>query len=630
MARKRTSRSSADLGNGRKIIKVSVSDESGGLSQSEYIKTSIGATSQTIKNRAILELSNPSTVYILGGYPTYVHTETVYFDAGLKVANEEINRMLYDTVRAQKAYIESKISYINQAWEALLRPLGFGADGGSPFDDFKAFYDKIASNSEEEQNEYFRRLQLIQRLRTAADLFKEGTMDELKKQIARSGSAPTPQDVSRIISECFLPLGMPELQTVEIKVRGSGLQIANKAEIEKQLKSHAKQLFKEGCEWALSSRQDVQEKVQDIAKEFVMILGKDFANQFKNNPLDAPIDKAVESALDTIKTKIGYLFESLMIGSFEYMERTDLYTTLTDASGQQIERKLIQVVSSLHNERVLIDGKPVDNTKVKADSQLYFEFNTGGLAFLVSDKTGQTVNVSPDGKLMAQEHFSGSVGATLNRQGQPFGDKVFSPSVFNPQQGEDLTKLMNYVLLNASYHAYNHSTAESIKEFKYALVCFLAWLQSAVSIIGAPDSDSEIPLAVRTQRTIYNTADILQKFITLSPKDILTHIGERGYWSFLSADINNNKLPARKTLNNFIPTEQMSSTSVSATKRRLLGSLKLRRLDKELEGKSTADFDYVKLFDIYQGLFAELNGGKKLPSINTWWSIELDNLAAVI
>lgn len=587
------------------------------------------ASTFAVSPRAIMELSNPATIYLLGGRPTYIHSKQAYFDAGLHTANDQLNRMLTALVHEQKSKIVLYADQINQRWYQKVKEMHIDIHNqlnyDNAFDIFKDFYDKVIMSGLD-MNEYHARMLLIQKLRTAVDL----TSDIKRLRIDATKQPQTAeQTIIDIIKGQLEILGLnikdEDLQ-LELYSTGRAKDFKNSKKLLNEIKEQIMINYRQACKEVAKT---YGSELKKHAQEMVKILETELTNSVESNGME-PLNEAWTVAFSTLKTKIGDLFELMMQTA---VNQAFIIKTKGTDWDKIFDKIVIEDVVSAY-EKVKDEENKMTTKEAKIDTTLKIKIKNNAFEIPISDKTGQTivasdiVNQDPNSRnfLKVQEHFS----AAIRLQGQYYqkgilGDQRVSSEEFAKDQ-DDLGRLANYVLYNEYY--LGASLPSEFKKFNASLLSYIGWLRLIISIIGVPEvAGEQTPMAIRTSRTIYNTAKILLDFLQAKPTDMVGNMGN----GFNQSVIKNMKTleelwkattdeEKKDNIKSMMPGNSAAFEAFKSTKSFLI----------DQKGKPSDAWTYKELYMLFSKELSVLTNKPVLPLISTYFNINLGSMSAII
>lgn len=507
-----------------------------------------------IRSSALNELNDISVIYILGGKPTYIHSRQAYFEAGLKTASVAFEQMLARLIEEQKSIMQQKAIWINKAWELKLNK-AFGTSIPT-FKEFKKWWE-IAVMNEQNPSDLFNRLVPLLKLKEAQT--RKNVLEYLKSTIRKSLKGETNTNIRlQKMREALAPYSI----SVNIQKNGT-------FSYDKTLEHIWLEIIKKSAEQAWL-------KPGDALDEQALL---DFTEKQINNLIKG--GDIIPNATD-----IGNLFEARSIGIWENIQN--------NISG--LEDKIISLII----ENVAAEKHKLDSTKYKADSNIKIALD-GDIVmdFLTSDKSGQTLEFGLDDMVNAPiiEQFTASLeSSTLD-----FSHFGIDSSTLRADNNL-MQKIFNYVYSNYAAHNIN------IDDFKENIVLYAAWLKICSEIVG-DTSIKQTPLAIRTMKTLYNTADLLNVFVDISAKEMLKFLNQSKIKDFYKKGITLNGIDKDML---FIEKKLAIMSSFG----------------NKLQENSSSSVNYLSLYNnvrINRAL-QELQATIKKPSLHTSFIIKLTNM----
>ena len=238
----------------------------------------------------------------------------------------------------------------------------------------------------------------------------------------------------------------------------------------------------------------------------------------------------------------------------------------------------------------------------------------------ISNKTGMIIQRyanNADNKILS---FIDRFTASIESAHLDFSNIETSSQISQGQQ-KNLMALFNYVLRNDAAFVGQQSFVEPFKEM---IACYIGWLKIVTEIIGNPVDPLEYSMAIRTPNNLYNTADIMRKFISLNnPLDIIrgehymnvTELKKHFYKRGLAGQIDS-KGKDIGTLSGGL------ANYLYAKKRNIISNLVSKNQKVSYHNLYNSD-----LKTTLQNLSANV---LKLPPLKTWFQINLDNVASIL
>ena len=447
--------------------------------------------SNTVKAKALSELENPNTIYILGNTPTYLHSSEVYWKAGLATAENTLRKNLFKLADEQKRIMKTKISFIEQQWKELLSCLGM------TWPEFQKKYTEIYNQGGTNLNsEYWHVLSLLRQMKTL-----KTTLRGIKQIKDR---ASTPEERARQLIEAgFYTEG-------DIVFSKNGKTIKQYKKSETNIEHKVQQAYDRALKELISSpvyasfRED-----QKRAIEQIIITGDD------GKTVRPP---KFDTALGTLQETLEQQVFQMVSGSPEEI----VSIIENNANGKNLQSYIasclqgdnkngLQVVN-IAGEKWMKNYKKLNTDIFKADSLDVLTIEGKTISFFSTMKTGQVFDYTKS-YVEGQpppivERFTASIKAPENLNFSSYNERTNSSS-FHKNQGDNIQKLMNYVYRNAVTSA----TEADIKNFRDYTISYFIWLRLLNEIIGTPKDNYVIPLALKIHDSIYSTADILQQFV---------------------------------------------------------------------------------------------------------------------
>ena len=448
-------------------------------------KTSYSSSSK-IKKRVLSELNNPEVVYHLGQQPVYIHSREAYFRAGLKTATREMSILLSDLVDKQKKTIQTKINLIDTEWTNKLQHAF--KDEITNFTEFKRFWDNCINN-QQNPSEFANRLFYLVQLKdarvkqSALNQIRDNALKSVQKQYGKTPSIQGAQALQEL-------LRMFNMQ-VSIAPSGKTYQYTGEG---KKLEQFWNKCITESTKQVLSSMNDAK-----IAGIYDLLTQAQIA-AIKNGKTDINIPH----------TQIGKLLEWQSVG---------IYKNIVD--NPLLDDKIIPLVANMVVTNVSAEENSGNSIIEKADTKFQFIDSMSGeiiLEFLTSDKASESITYNKKIDINSKniEQFNASLAtSTLD-----FSNYKLSIPSFESNK-EHINAFINYVMSNAKAFV----NIVSVKEFKELIVLYAAWMKICVEIVGDTNI-SNTPIAIRTMRTIYNTADVLRLFVNLNTRDMLKYLNK--------------------------------------------------------------------------------------------------------
>lgn len=537
--------------------------------------------STKIKRRALNELENPNVIMMLGGEPQYIHSTEAYFRAGLKTAEEQMLIHLDALVEEQQSLMRIKIAEINNIWKIKLQK-AFG-DVLPTFSDFKQFWEAHITQNPH-PNEFMSKLAQLAKLKEAK--VKLAVLKQKKdkaRQSVKNGFNNQHTELSAKALEDKLSMfdfrvGLSKNQkTYTYGGEGKKLESA----WEEIVKSSTEEVIK----WLFNNQQ------------FIHIT---------DSLIDAQIEAYKNNKKDNLKlehTQIGKIFEHMTEGVYKNV-----------INNPKFNDKVVPLVADLAFQRVAAEqeGSGKSTTTYKADTNVQFINNISGeviLEFLTSDKTGQSVDFSQN-KIDLETKNVDQFTATIESKTFDFSQLGLNINAYERNK-QMIDNLIQYVLANG----YAFSGRVSIVNFKELIVMFLAWMKVVSEIIGGESSMNDTPLAIRSFNTIYNTADVLNLFIDIAPKDIMKYINKS-----LLGDFYKSSPPLANSLKNIL----FHSKALTLTE--LGGNVSYGNI-KNFTGSFKNNKDNIKTVSEYlQDIYSNFMQVK--PVLKTSFLIKFKNLQA--
>lgn len=559
------------------LLQVSDIDpnEDWGKDPAQDIKKFKKSAGTNIKARAIAELSDPNVIVTLGGSPQYIHSTEVYFRQGLDTAIKRMTLHLEALVQEQQARMRDLIARIDAEWKTKLSS-AFGPDTFPTFADFKKFWDaQIVHNPN--PNEFMRQMQDLVELKKLKT--KIGAMEYKKEQVKKSLASGGRTALDEKKMQDALSMFGVSVSRVE---RGG------------------KQVFRYGgnaVPWQRAEEEATQrivDKLFDPNKGLLIHVSA---------AVDKVIDDFKEGKISKIKfdhAAIGSLFEALSEGYYTDIMKNPKTHEALDMSITRVAAELAQN-EGRHNVKTF-----------KADSKI--ELLAGDevvLEFLVSDKTGQSLDwnqvsqtKSVDLKTRTIDQFTASINsATLD-----FSNfELENVQSFNNNK-QEINSLINYVIANG----FAFAGQVSVVQFKEILVLYAAWMKIISEVVGDEDI-ANTPLAVRTLSGLYSTADILQLFVNIAPRDMHTYLNNKMFASFYKSD---------SKLSNRLKNELFRSKKITMRHNQDTMSY------EELKRSTYVSNNPAEAMSSIQNLLESINASvkKNWPAIKGSYLIKLNNL----
>lgn len=591
-----------------------------------------------ISPRALMELSNPNTIYLLGGTPTYVHSRQAYFDAGLSTVNKQLTIMLNNLVAEQKSKIKIYATQINNRWYEKVKSMGIDIEGKlnntNGFEIFNEFY-KQAIMSGETMNEYHAKLLLIQKLRTAVDL--TGDIERLRIDAIKQPRTAE-QTIMDIIKGQLEILGLnikKEDIQLELYSTGSAKKFKDKEKLLEKIKEQILINYKQAC---VDVAKTYGKKLKENARSMVKILGDALTTKVQTQGKSA-LNEAWTVSFKLLKQKIGDLFELMMQSAINK-------AFIVETKGTKWEPLFDQIVIEDVVKAYEKDGGTTSTTKndgsdhkltskeAKIDTMLTIKILGNSFDIPISDKTGQKLIASDiiakDSQsrnyLKVQEHFSAAINLQGNQYAQGiFGDQQASSEVFTADQ-DAFGRYVNYVLYNEYY--LQSTVPSQIKYFNNTLMSYIGWLRLIISIIGVPEkAGEETPMAIRTPRELYNTAQILTDFLQMEPTGITKNLGT-GHVSNVTKHVADLQHLLDKVTN---------KDEIKKIKESLPGFKSSFNIYKNVKSKIISEnggpndaLTYSQLYEMLGEELSKLTSKPVVPMFSTYFNIQLGNMSAII
>ena len=547
-----------------------------------------GKSAHTVRSRAIQELQNPNTVFILGGEPTYIHSTEAYWLAGLRTAQKEMSKMLSRLVTEQKSKMNNKIAHIDSKWRENLDILGL-----KTFQEFQHIWeDSYKEYGEKQQSEYFQILSYLEEVRKlhshliAVEELKDSNINKLSQR----------ERGKRLIEYGFIDSSDD--------IVGSGANIRYKdttrmKQIEKDYRTLLKTIVDSSAFKALAqSTKDAVTKQMKFLKSGI------------------PTHIAA-SAIGKLQEEL----EALVFGhSQQDIDKISNAVLNDPGDGSLVKNTLNQLgmtKESLHSYNIAGEnygnkGRLSTGT-FKADSFDVLSLDKS-ISFFSTMKTGEVFNYLKD------EYKENPVirrfTATIESSSMDFShiNQHVKSTVYEADKRK-IQLLANYVLRNGA--AFGHNA--KIQDVRDMLVSYLVWLKLLTEIIGNPDSDEFIPIALKMFTKIYNTADIIRIFLDFDGINILSsgfvnkeHL--KDFYS-LSFSKNNNK-------------------SVFSGHAQELYSVKRAAIYNLLGEGNEANYNNITYSNLYREISSYLKNlaiaSQKLPTISTYLQVKVNNIKNIL
>lgn len=539
------------------------------------IKKSAGTN---IKARALAELSDPNVIVMLGGTPQYIHSTEEYFRQGLDTAIKRMTLHLEALVQEQQAKMRDLIERINTEWRTKLSN-AFGPDTFPTFADFKKFWDaQIVHNPN--PNEFMRQMQDLVELKKLKT--KIGAMEYKKEQVKKSLAAGGRTALDEKKMQDALSMFGISVSRVE---RGG------------------KQIFRYGgnaVPWQRAEEEATQRLVDKIFDP--------------NKGLLIHVSAAVDKVIDDFKNgkiskikfdhaAIGSLFEALSEGYYQDIMKNP-------KTHEALDMNITRVAAELASNKDKHDVKTF-----KADSKI--ELLSGDevvMEFFVSDKTGQALDwnqVSQTKTVDLKTRTIDQFTAAINSATLDFSHfELKGVESFTNNQHE-INSLINYVIANS----FAFAGRVSVVQFKEILVLYAAWMKIIAEIVGDEDI-SNTPLAIRTLNGLYSTADVLQLFVNIAPRDMHTYLNNKMFASFYKSD---------SKLSNRLKNQLFQSKKLTMQHNRRTMSYEDLKNSTYVSSNSAETVPSIK--DLLENINATIQ--KNWPAIKGSYLIKLNNLKSI-
>lgn len=541
----------------------------------EYTEKFTKSKGTNIKRRALNELNNPDVVCMLGGKPQYIHSTAAYFRAGLKTAENAMLTHLNNLVAEQQDKMKTMIEVINSEWQYKLDKAFKGTIPS--FSDFQKFWNAHITQNEQ-PNEFMAKMAQLASLKEAKTKLSilQQTRDKARKSVKIHHNGAHTEASAKELQDKL------SLFDFTVGLSSSGNQYSYGG-VGKELEK----------EW----NNIIQQSTEAVIK------------QLSDNNLEKLIDSVIDAQIQAYRnnTHVNYNLTHTEIGKiFEFISQ-GVYKNVFNNT--DIDKKLVPRAYDMYIERIAAEAPGSGESVItdKGDSKVQFVDSIGTdviLEFVTSDKTGQNVDFTQS-KIDLNTKNIDQFTSGLNSQSLDFSKLQLNVATYNNNSAA-INSLINYVMANA----FAFSGQVSVKYFKEIIVMFLAWMKVVVEIIGDTTLD-KTPLAVRTFSTIYNTADLLNLFINIAPRDIFKYIRQKDLSDFYKASV-----PLANSMKNTL------FASKKAALKTMGAGVSYEKLKNNTEKPKGSIVPSVSqcLDDIYNA-FIQVR-----PSINASFLIKLNNL----
>lgn len=559
-----------------------------------------------LKREPIAELQNPEVVYMLGGSPTYIHSTEAYFRAGVKTAEIEMNKMLATLMTKQQSIMIERANYIDCRWKEALDALGIEGDSKNAFKKFNILWTQKLNNSSASQ-EYLTALVELNKLKQATTLINEAekNISEIRESLNKeSGSGQEKaESFNRQLNDRLDNLGL----NITVSFNDKTQQYSYGGEQWQKLKDTAKEAAKNAINYALKN---------SSSKTHMVALIKSMYNHIHNKLVTSDGNTSISGIIDYLDSKdIGNLFD--------FFDANIVFNDKAiDELANQFGGFMLQAIAP---EKKLNDDDKKRSTITDKNDALIKLLSSGiehevVFNIPVSNKTGSIIQRYANNADSKTLNFIDRFTASISSAHLDFSN-IESTAQVSKEQQEKLTQLFNYVLRNDAAFAGQQGFVQPFKEM---IACYIGWLKIVTEIIGNPDNPLDYAMAIRTPNNLYNTADIMRKFINLNnPLDIIrgnhymnvTELKKHFYKRGLTAESKDGK--------NITGDVGAGMASYLYTKK--------RDIIEQLVAKNKR-VTYYNLYNsdlklVLQNLAANT---LKLPALKTWFQINLENVTSIL
>lgn len=569
------------------------------LGQGEFTASARSYGGRSVSNRALRELSNPNTVFVLGKDVTYIHSSDVYWKAGLQTAETVFMRCLSKLYNEQQRKMNHIINYIDKEWKRILDAYKINT-----FEEFQKKYTEVYHTYGSKQKPYWDALESLH----DAKILKT-FLDTVSSQGAQSYE----QTIKN-----YKKLGFDITGITTKKTSGKYSEKALVKKLQTALNNALKQLYNSK---EMLNYEDYQ--IKALAKE----MGSSISTKTSQiHAVFGKLQELIEAEVFKVLDKdVDMVLDAIQKSNTDADFKKAIKTTL-----QNLENNSLRVVPVIGE----VEGRQSQYTKLntgrnKSDSFDILTINGHTEAFFSTMKTGHIYDY-------AQKYVEGQpppmqnrFTATLQMENLNFShinEVSGNPSVVHSNQAQQVDALMKYVYRNAAVVG---TTNKDLENFRDMTVAYYGWLKILTEIVGNPENEFMIPISLKIFDRIYSTADVIRKFQGIDMMKLLdtgffykTELKSKFYsWSY-AASVSEAE-PNKKSRKNTFNVDSTGRSLYNAKVQAIIGENGLIE-----EGE---DVNYENLYNRIQDFLRTIAASTlKLPEVSSRLQINIDNIKRMV
>ena len=549
-------------------------------------RTEYKSTKTTARPRVFSELekNNGAIIYKMGGKPVYLHSDAEYFRKGIAISINSMSHIVEKMVAERKKWMQRMSSLVKTLWNEKLKRL-FPSGEISTFEQFKKLWN----------------LSVMQHGKGTDAIGLLWYLSHAKIALTKSSA------ISFKISEARSSVRAQAKKEGRVSTDESGKdEVFNPTELDayrmnKKLKPYFIEVGiarnKSGSHYSFKGTSiEDRKQLDSMYNEYMDIVYNSIINNVSGEFTEDAIQKTKELMASGLapSVKIGRLAE-IIEGSLNY-------ETAAEIGAQEVTMRII-------GTHISAEDSGGDKTTIadKADTLFTIEVSCGETSqmenFAFSDKTGKYLE--RDVLRLSRNRTVDVFTDTLQSTTYNFNNYGI-PSNVNRQYNDKIVSLVRYVFYNDG--ALRGETKTGIVDFKRLVLLYAAWLKMGVEIVGLNKDPNSIPLAIKTLRTIYNTADLLDFFIDMPTETILEYV--------------------RKASKSNSTVFDIMEPVLTAPQRGQLFAAKKAIIENELNlNERKISYDIFMSNSTLMKFLESVQAGKKMPSLGYEIYIKLNNIA---